>query len=212
MYRLINKNIDLLLDGISKEDHVDPYISIRESFENRRNNSAEFKATYRKFYQLNAARLSNEFCESYFSLLEENRNNKNIDIESITNSLYELESNSKGTHAVHFSFASKLVHTIDNAFPVYDSMIASFYFLPDIKPKWNKDRKIQEYLDSYQFLVAEYRRVIENNLLKSAVDKFRERFSVGVEYSDVKLIDTLLWRYTALLKSGAVRNGHIQYG
>jgi len=212
MYQLINNNIHLLLDGINREDHVDPYISIREKFDNQESNTPEFKSTYRKFYQLNAARLSEGFCESYFGLLEENRNNEEIQVESIVNQLYQLESNSKGTHAVHFSFASKLAHTVNNTLPVYDSMVAAFYFFPDIKTNWNKDRKVQEYIASYQFLMSEYDRVIESNLLGHAIVQFRARFEVGVEYSDVKLIDTLIWRFTSLLKSGAIRNSQIQYG
>jgi hypothetical protein len=212
MYRLINDNISLLLSGINKKEHIDPYISITRSFKEGKNNSVDFKITYRKFYQLNVARLSDEFCESYFSLLERNRNTREIDIETITNELYELESNKQGTHAVHFSFASKLVHTLDNSLPVYDSMVAAFYFFPAIKFNWRKERKIKEYLKSYQFLKKEYHRIIEGNLLKQSINKFREKFSVVNDYTDVKIIDTLLWRYSALLKSGAVRGGEIKYG
>lgn len=212
MYTLINNNIKLLLDGIKKKDHIEPYLSIRESFEKQESHNSEFKNTYRKFYQLNAARLSDEFCESYFSLLEQSRNAGQVDIQNITNCLYELESNKKGTHAVHFSFASKLAHTLDNALPVYDSMVAAFYFFPNIKQNWTKERKIEEYLASYQFLRNEYYRIIENNLLMPAIDAFKQRFNIGDNYSDIKVIDTLIWRYTALLKSGAIRNGIIQYG
>lgn len=211
MYRLINNNINLLLDGISKETHIDPYISICKSYKNQKSNTPEFKKTYRSFYQLNAARLSDDFCESYFSLLEESRDNDTVNVEDITNRLYDLESNSKGTHAVQFSFASKLVHTVNDDFPIYDSMVSAFYFFPDVKPNWDKKRKIQEYLESYQFLRNEYCRIMENNLLEVAMEEFRERFAVGDEYSNMKLIDTLLWRFTALLKSGAIRNGDIPY-
>ncbi|MBU0712581.1 hypothetical protein KKA87_11800 [bacterium] len=212
MYRLINKNIKQLLEDIKKKDHIDLYIYICKSFEKRQSTTSEFKDIFRKFYRLNAARLSINFCELYFSLLEKNRNNRKIDVRDITNSLYELESNSRGIHAVHFSFASKLAHTIDNTLPIYDSMISTFYFFPDIKTSWTKDRKIEEYMANYQFLRSEYKRIIRDNLLKQTMVQFRNKFGIGIEYSDVKLIDTLIWRYTALLKSGAIRNGQIQYG
>ena len=212
MYRLINSNIDILLRGISKKEHIDPYISICTSFEKRENKCPEFKTTYRKFYQLNAARLSNDFCESYFSLLEENREKDEIDIRDITNRLYEIECNKKGTHAVHFSFSSKLAHTLDNRLPVYDSMVAAFYFFPNIKPNWKKGEKIEEYLKSYEFLISEYHRINDESLLKHSMDKFRKQFDVGDEYSNIKIIDTLIWRYTALLKTGAVRDSQVKYG
>lgn len=212
MYQLINNNIHLLLRGVDRQQHVAPYIAIRDKFNNKENDTADFKSIYRKFYQLNAARLSEEFCNSYFDLLQKNRDNEELNIENIVNSLYEIECNSKGTHAVHFSFATKLAHTINNGLPVYDSMVAAFYFFPEIKSNWDKKRKVQEYLSSYQFLRNEYSRVIENNLLAISIKSFRELFEVGEEYSNIKIIDTLLWRYTAFLKSGAIRNDHIQYG
>ena len=211
MYSLINNNINLLLDGINEKDHITPYISISESFNKNQSNNLEFKMLYRKYYQLNAARLSEDFCESYFSLLEENRTNDTIDIVDITNRLYELKSNSRGIHSVHFSFASKLVHTVNNVLPIYDSRVAEFYFFPNIKPKWDKDRKTQEYLASYHFLREEYDRIIEDKLLELSIAEFRKKFTTVEKYSDVKLIDTILWRYTAFLKSGAVRDGEIQY-
>lgn len=90
-------------------------------------------------------------------------------------------------------------------------MIAAFYFFPDIKPNWSKEKKLKEYLENYQFLKTEYSRVITKGLLNQSMDKFREYFSIRNEFSDVKIIDTLIWRHTALLKSGAFRNRQILY-
>ena len=104
---------------------------IRTSFSNSENNDTEFKSVFRKFYQLNAAKLSGEFCESYFSLLEECREKNDNNIVEIIDRLYEIESNKKGTHAVHFSFSTKLAHTLDNTLPIYDSLVAAFYFFPE---------------------------------------------------------------------------------
>ena len=210
MYNLINSNIDLLLNGIQREDHIDPYIHIGKAFNKRENSSPDFKAKYRKFYQLDAARLSSEFCESYFALLEKNRDKEEIDIRDIIEKLYELKCNKKGTHSVHFSFASKLVHTIHSDLPIYDSMVAAFYYFP-VKAYWSKDRKIEEYLLSYEFLKREYTRIMDQNILEQSIDKFKNKFCVGEEYSNVKIIDTLIWRYVALLKTGAVRDDHVRY-
>lgn len=210
MYCHINGNIELLLNDINRQNHVADYIVIHDKYEAKESNTSEFKSMYRRYYQLNAARLSEEFCDSYFRMLENGRN-KEINIEQIVNDLYKLKSNSKGCNAVHFSFATKLAHTINNSLPIYDRMVASFYFFPDIKQHWSKDRKINEYMASYQYLVNEYGRVIDKNLLSPSIERFRSIFDVGDNYSDVKIIDTLIWRYTAFLKSGAMRIGKIQY-
>jgi len=52
MYHFINSNIDMLLRGIKKKEHVDPYTCICTSFEKRENTGSEFKSTFRKLYQL----------------------------------------------------------------------------------------------------------------------------------------------------------------
>lgn len=210
MYTLINNNIDTLLREINRKSHVLPYIELSNSFRQGDYNTNAFQRQYRDFYQLNAARLSDDFCSAYFNLL--NRANREISVEEIINALYFIQSNAKGIHAVHFSFATKLIHTLDNNLPIYDRMVATFYFLPDIKQNWTKEKKIEVYLNSYKFLKSEYERVIDNNLLEISIDKFRKKFDVDdKQYSNCKVIDTLIWRYTALLKSGAICNRHIQY-
>jgi hypothetical protein len=212
MYALINSSIEMLMRGISRIEHVQPYVDICELFSEGKSSSKDFRFKYRKFFQLNAARLSEEFCSRYFALLEQNRSNEEVDPFNIVETLYEIPSNSKGTNAVHFSFATKLVHTIDRNRPIYDSMVAAFYFFPEIKPTWGKDKKISEYKQVYSFLGKEYARVLEQRLLADSIQAFRQKFALGQSYSDIKVIDTLIWRYTAYLKAGALRDGRIRYG
>jgi hypothetical protein len=211
MYSLINKNIETLLDGISNNEHVQPYVYISRAFKKDENRTREFKSTYRKFYQLNAARLSEEFCEKYFSLLDECKSKSITSVEYVINNLYEVPGNAKEVHAIHFSFATKLVHTVNPNLPIYDSMVSTFYFAPEVKYSWKKEQKIQACLRTYEFLQDEYKRITDENLLSESIEKFRMRFNIGSEYSDCKVIDTLLWRCTVWLKSGAVCNHQIQY-
>jgi hypothetical protein len=211
MYALINKHIEKLLDGISKIRHVQPYVDIGRLFSEGNSSSDEFKANYRKFYQLNAARLSEDFCARYFQTLEQNRGSEQLNLFDVVDTLYQFPSNSKGKKAVHFSFATKLVHTVDQNSPIYDSMVAAFYFFPEIKPGWSKATKIAEYRRQYQFLEKEYKRILDDELLSTSIVAFRKRFQLDELYSDCKVIDTLLWRYTAYLKGGAIRDEQVQY-
>ncbi len=209
MYGLINDNIKLLLKGINRKTQIDPYILINNSLGSR---TKKFEDNYRKYYALNAARLSNDFYTAYFDILFEHIGIQEPNIVDIVNELYKVPANSKGKNTIQFSFASKLVHTINPNLPIYDSMVANFYFFPEIKPMWGKDKKIEEYMKSYNFLKDEYSRIIQNKLLNDSIQEFRQHFSLDIEeYSDNKIIDSLIWRYVAFLKSGVLRESIIKY-
>ena len=64
---------------------------------------------------------------------------------------------------------------------------------------------------SYQFLVAEYRRVQNEGLLAPSITAFRERFDPAGTFTDTKIVDTLIWRFAAALAGGALGNGFVKY-
>ena len=67
------------------------------------------------------------------------------------------------------------------------------------------------YLNVYGFLIKEQRRILDNLLLSKSIVKFREYFKLSQEYTDQKIIDTLLWKFTAGLRSGALIHGELRY-
>ena len=80
--------------------------------------------------------------------------------------------------------------------------MVSFFFLPSVPENKTAEKRLQRYLDSYQFLRNEYRRVLEQGLLAHGITRFREQFPVRARYSDCKIIDTLIWKYVSFLRSG----------
>ena len=209
---MINKNITVLLDSINRSSDIDPYVYLLGEFRKGSiENNAEYQNTYRKYWRLNAARLSGDYCKHYFQVMERYREKNQRNIEDIVKELYEIPSNSKGKKTVQFSFATKLLHTINNALPLYDSMVGDFYFFPQIKPSWGYDKKLLVYLRVYNYLQREYERVIENGLLSESIIQFRNHFELSENYTDQKIIDTLLWKFVTHLRSGAVGNGEIRY-
>jgi hypothetical protein len=131
-------------------------------------------------------------------------------VEEITRTLYEIPINAKEKKVLQFSFASKLVHMINPRLPVYDRMVESFYFLPR-SYAGTAQKKLANLLRSYRFLVAEYDRILREGLLASAIDELRRRFQLPAEYSDQKIIDTLIWKFVPFLESGALRDGSVVY-
>jgi hypothetical protein len=212
MYHLINENIANVLDTIYRKKDIDPYLKMAEIFNTGRvADNDEYKTTYRKYWQLNAARLSDHYCNHYFQVMEDHRHQHHVDIEDVVKALYEVPSNSKGRKTIQFSFATKLLHTIDNTLPIYDSLVVDFYFLPQIKPSWKYGNKLSAYTRAYNFLLREHKRVLDKRLLSQSIQKFRERFALPSLYSDQKAIDTLLWKFSAYARSGAMMLGKIQY-
>lgn len=212
MYQHINDNIDKIIDSINRDSDIDPYVVLLSMFCNGSvEKNEEFKTTYRKYWQLNAARISNDYSDHYFKILEKYREVDNPVLSDIIMELYAVPTNSKGSKAVQFSFATKLLHTIDNTLPIFDSNVSAFYFFPEIKYKWKPEKKFAVSLLIYGFLEKEYKRIIEHNLLESSIAKFRSNFGLSENYTDQKIIDTLIWRFVAYLRSGVMVNGEMKY-
>jgi len=212
MYQLINENVGKVLDTIDRRRDIDPYLKMAEMFNaGRVSDNDEYKTIYRKYWQLNAARLCDHYCNHYFQVMEDYRQEAHIDIEDVVKALYEVPSNSKGRKTIQFSFATKLLHTIDNTRPVYDSLVGDFYFFPQVKPSWKYSKKLTACTRAYEFLVREYKRILDEGLLSESIRKCRERFGLPRTYTDQKIIDTLLWKFGAYARTGAIMYGKIQY-
>ena len=212
MYTIINDNISSVIAGTNRYRDIAPYLTLQELFRTGSIlENGNYKTTYRKYWQLNAARLSDEYCEHYFRILEKYRNRDVKNIGDIVKDLYEVYSNKNDQKTVQFSFATKLLHSIDTTRPIYDSLVADFYFLPQIKPTWDFKKKLTAYLKAYDFLRTEHQRVLNCNILSQPITKFREHFALPETYTDQKIIDTLLWKFTTLLRGGAIMEGKIKY-
>lgn len=211
MYDLINCNINRLLETVDRSD-LDPYVwMIRELHNRDVSQHQEFQQQYSSYWALNGAGLGQRFRGAYFSLLEQAKcSPEHATVEGITRKLYEVPINAKEQKALQFSFASKLVHMVNPRLPVYDRMVESFYFLPR-SYTGTPEKKLANLMRSYQFLVNEYDRVLREGLLFPAINELRRRFQLPADYSDRKMIDTLIWKVVPFLESGAIRDGSVVY-
>lgn len=133
MYRLINENSENLVKSFNKKS-VSRYLATLD--ENRKQDD------FKSFYGLNAAHLCDNFLAEYFNILNsktvngveivKDAENAAKDALLIVDYLETIPSNSKGQHKVQFSFATKLLHTINQNCPIYDNRLADLYFFPYI--------------------------------------------------------------------------------
>ena len=213
MYKLINRHIGQLLDVIDPGIDIQPYVLlVRQLNRVDVSRDLEYQRKYRRYWQLNAARLCEPFCQSYFALLEGlKRRARGATVGTVAQQLLQVPCHNNGQRALQFSFASKLVHMLNPQLPVWDSMVESYYFLPKGSTIETTEQKLQRLLASYDFLCVEYNRILQQGALLPAIRQFRQRYRLGSEYSDIKVIDTLIWKFVGFLRSGAVRSGQVMY-
>jgi hypothetical protein len=219
MYSLINRNAGTLLDLLSAKPHVKIYCELLERL--HQVNVAEddeFKGKYKAFWAMNVARLSDDFTAAYFTYLEQHKTDvpaSSVEaavkrMEDVAKYLHAFPTGPNGKQSLQFSFASKLVHMIDPARPVYDRMVERFYFLPT-GTETGIDR-LPLLMGSYEFLTKEYHRIIDKQLLQASIELFRVRFP-GANLPREKIIDSLIWSFVDWLQKGkgAIPDGRVVY-
>lgn len=107
-----------ILSNIDKES-IDVYLFLKKEYKKGNiNNNLLFQFLFRSYYRLDNAGLSSKLKKRYFELLAK----KEQDLTKILLELYKIHT-LKGKNSVQFSFATKLLHTIDNKKPISDTEV-----------------------------------------------------------------------------------------
>ncbi|PKL45408.1 MAG: hypothetical protein CVV39_07960 [Planctomycetes bacterium HGW-Planctomycetes-1] len=206
MYNLINNYIDIIIKNISEQEIL-TYVWLLQNA--GQVNTLQYQQRYKQYWGMNNARLSEEFCDAYFGLLGQTLDNpQNLNVADIARALYETPVNAHRQN-LQFSFSSKLAHMANPGQPIYDSLVADFYFF---KTPQNRDwqQKLEQYMLFYNFLVNEYARISREGLLNASIQQFGNQFNQPV-LTDARVVDLLIWAFVKLLKQNSVLNGLIIY-
>jgi len=206
MYEMMNQYAEVILGSI-KEKHIEDYEWL---LHNRHNIGHVFKQRFRSFWRLNPALLSDDFYDTYFEELQDGLAKGTVDLRALTQTLYTTPSNQKGANKLQFAFCTKLCHTVNPCLPIYDAMIRDFYFYSEPNRKLPLSVRIEDLMFFYQFLTAEYRRIISENLLQTAITSFLTKFRTSA-FTAEKVIDSLIWAFVGLMKSGAIVSKAVTY-
>lgn len=205
MYNLIEAHRSLILSRIQPA-HVSEYDWLISNLGNC--GASGYQSRYCKYWRLNGAGLSQSFKASYFALLG-NAPSRAMSAQSIASQLHATPSSKKG-QSLQFSFATKLRHMLHQNEPIYDSMVASFYFYQVPKSSLPIQVRLQSLAAFLGFLHNEYARVLANGLLSHSIADFRAQFN-PLTFTDEKIIDSLIWAFVAELLNGGVAGGRIVY-
>ena len=165
--------IDRVKIGLTKYNWI-----MRRVHESDVSTDAEFQKFYNGFYRMRQRPA--DFYKAYYAFLEQNKDNAHLTFEDILAYLY------KETGAVHASFSSKLLATVNPDMPIWDKFVLQNLGLRT-PYHYEKDR-LQKTSQLYQRICDWY----ESEQAKEKLQVFNELFP-NVDISDVKKIDFILW-------------------
>jgi hypothetical protein len=213
MYRAINEHIRLVLNAINPRKEVTPYENLAAMFAGlggKVSGDVEFRRSFKYFWAMNSAFLTPGFQDRFFQLLQERHGDSRDPMEVVRQvavELYHIETQ-RGRYSLQFSFATKLVHTINPRAPVHDSNVRAFYLFSTYPQAKSWEQKLERLMRDYEFLVSEYKRIIDQKLLATAISAYRAEFEPDHALSNERVIDALVWSYVSLLQRGQLRPGY----
>ena len=186
----IDDNSKSIIANIDQES-IDVYNFIKDEYSATNVvDNLLFQFVFRSFYRLDNAGLTPEFKKEYFAIMQEYRNEAELDFKDVLSRLYAFP-NRRGYNTVQFSFVTKLFNTIDGSIPIYDSEVAKMFSMT--RP-YNKEFevKLTKYLIQLDRIKEGYRYIRDNDLLKDAIFLFDEVFTKH-NLSDMKRLDFIFW-------------------
>jgi len=192
----INKHNKEIIETLLSRRHFPDYISIKQEF-SKNGVSEKFKKSFCRFYILNGARgLNPSQKTAFFSLLYKKEN----DLEKTLLTLHKIPGYGN-RQKIHLSFASKLVHTLDDNLPIFDKSVSSILCLPNpvyCIPFENRIEIIDTYIDVYIGLKRRFGLLLKNKEIKKILKKKRDYFRSKSYWqddliTDTKLLDSILW-------------------
>jgi len=162
------------------------YAFISREFKKGKTPTREFQKVYKDFYVLTAAGLTQEFFDRYFQLLE----NKETDLKKILKILSKIPRR-KGDYAVELSFASKLIHTVDNNSPIFDKNVANVLGIK-LNYKEDLDERIEDRVRAYELLKRKFTVLLKNPEVQEIISDFKEK--LGADINNIKMLDFILWK------------------
>lgn len=159
-----------------------------------------FQFVFRSFYRMDNAGLTNEFKTRYFRELQERRGMEPVDLRSLA-SIFHAIPTIKGSHSLQFSFVTKLAHTINASYPIYDDEIAtSFAFARPVYGSF--EHRLDRLMRFYGKLKATYMKILDDGLMAPTLQAFHDRFPEHApRLPKIKLLDFTFWSVGKLIRT-----------
>jgi hypothetical protein len=211
MYSIICQNQNVILNRIRQKQDVDEYDWLIQTVACQPW-PADFQGRYRLFFVM--GRVSASYYTPYFQALgaacTQTPNLGQLCAALCPFSTRKKKNSQQTIQTLQFSYPTKLCHMVSPKLPIYDSRVARFYLFQEPSTHWPLPTRITAYVAFHDFLRDEYARILSGNLLKPAIDGFKQRFNPK-RHTDEKIIDWLIWAFIDWVDSGAMLNGQVAY-
>jgi len=163
---------------------IDQYLEIMRLFQKTDvSNSRYFQTAYNALYRVRQR--PSEWYQEYYKYMEEMKGH------SVTFSII-LRHFDRKLGRYEPSFSSKLLHTLDTSFPVWDTHVLSNIGLR--APSYASRRKYEQAESTYKAIEDWYQIFLCTADGKSLISKFDELVAESPEIADIKKIDFVLWQ------------------
>jgi hypothetical protein len=144
-----------------------------------------FQKLFNGYYKLR--QLPSDFYKYYYDLMEKGKK-RTPSFKEVLEDLYFK------TGKIYCSYASKLVHTLDNNSPILDKYVLRWmgYSIQPTHSKKQKNAAISYYEDAYENIKAEYGKIQKKKYMKSGFSEFDRLYLNFKDISNVKKIDCFI--------------------
>lgn len=147
----------------------------------------QYQTTYNGFYRVRLP--FTEAYSTYYNLIEQNKNNNAPSLADILNKLLTA------TQRVETSFGSKLLATVNpNVAPLDSVVLGHLNLRLPTRNGQSDSERIQQCVNVHSQLVAQMNQLITQPEFQQLKARFEQRFP-GYSFTDIKILDLLLWQY-----------------
>lgn len=197
----LNERRDLIIENLDPES-LDVYVFLSTRFsECDASRDRVFQFLFRSFYRLDLAGLTGEFKNEFFKKLQEHRGGNAVDLRGLAKHFYEIK-RLKKDKSLQFSFVTKLAHTIDPSYPIYDDEVANAFAFSRPHYGENVDSRLNRFLEFYEWLRETYSAILSGGLMDHTMRDFRAGFPEQEPFlPDVKVLDFIFWSTGKLIRT-----------
>lgn len=192
---------------LERQEHIRAYLNkgavdvlcfVQQRF-NQFNPSTDrlFQFAFIHFYQLDYAKLTDQFISTCFEILRDNKNRTAQPV-SFAERLHSIP-NTKGGESLHISFVSKLCATIDPTHPIYDKHVKAFYGLPERYTYQGFKRRIAGFSEDFAAIRANATTILANQDITAMIGDIRTSFPLATTslIPDLRMIDLIVYAHGA---------------
>ena len=149
-----------------------------------------YQSKFKSFYRI---RRDDAWCSIFFSILEREKCNENVEFSEILQEIYH-EARHGGRRQIEGAFASRLVATINPQLPVWDKHVLYNLGLKAPYPSMPANHKMETVIEIYSVIQMLTSRIVESEDFGEWSILFGRELPQFTHFTDVKKLDLFLWQ------------------